>query len=65
MPSSSPASYFGSVDLASANVDCLFGIQIGDDAAAERERVAVVLGVVIGDAGFLRVHVGAAEFFGA
>ena len=35
--------------------------RLADDAAAERQRMAVVLGVVVGDAGLSRVHVGAAE----
>ena len=64
MPSSSPASYFGSAGLASGMSIGLLGVQIADDAAAERQRVAVVFGIIIGDAGFFRVHVGAAELFG-
>src|SRR5579864_5528398 len=39
-------------------------VQIGDDAAAQRQRMAVVLGIIIGDAGFLGVHVGAAQLLG-
>ena len=65
MPSSSPASYFGSAGLASGMSIDLLGVQAGDDLAAQRQRVAVVLGHVIGNAGFLRVHFGAAELFGA
>ena len=64
MPSSSAASYFGSRGLGERNVDRLLGVQVGDDAAAQRQRMAVVLGHVIGDAGFPGVHIGAAEIFG-
>src|SRR5262249_43297089 len=35
--------------------------EVADDLAAERERVLVVHGVVVGDAGLARVDVGAAE----
>ena len=31
---------------------------------AQRQRVAIVVGVVVGDAGDARMHVGAAEVFG-
>ena len=46
------------------NVDRLAGVEIGDDPARERERVAIVRRVVIGDARAPRVHVGAAELLG-
>ena len=65
MPSSSAVSYFGSRGLRERNVDRLLGVQIADDAAAQFQRMAIVLGQIIGDAGFLGVHVGAAELFGA
>ena len=39
-------------------------LQRGDDAPGDADRMAVVLGIVIGDAGLPRMHVGAAEFFG-
>ena len=64
MPSSSLASYFGSAGLASGMAIDFVRVQIGDDAAAERQRMAVVLGIVVGDAGLFRMHVGAAELFG-
>ncbi len=65
MPSSSPASYFGSAGLASGMSIAFFVFRLATMLAAQRQRVAVVLGAVIGDAGFFRVHVGAAELFGA
>ena len=46
------------------NVDGLLGVEIGDDAARERQRMRVVGRHVIGDAGFPRMHVGAAEILG-
>ena len=64
MPSSSSASYFGSAGLASAVSIDFLRVQAGDDAAAKRQRMAVILGVVVGDAGFPCVHVGAAQFLG-
>ncbi len=64
MPSSSAASYAGSRGSRSANVDALPGVEIGDDAARERERMRVVRRVVVGDAGLARMHVGAAEILG-
>ena len=39
-------------------------MQRRDDRPAQRQRVRVVVGEVIGDAGEPRVHVGAAELFG-
>ena len=65
MPSSSPASYFGSAGVGERNVErssCVF--RLPTMRRRERQRVAVVLGVIIGDAGFSRVHVGAAEILG-
>ena len=46
------------------NVDRLPGVEVGDDAAGERQRVIVVGRHVVGDAGFPRVHLGAAEVLG-
>ena len=40
-------------------------VQAGDDAAAQRERMAIIARIVIDDAGGARVHVGAAQIFGA
>ena len=47
------------------NVDGLFGIEIGDDAPRQRQRVVVVLRVMIGDARLARMHVGAAQLLRA
>ena len=40
-------------------------IEIGDDAARERQRVVVVLRQMIGDAGLARMQIAAAEILGA
>src|ERR1700684_4556986 len=40
--------------------DALRRLQRGDDAPCDPDRVAVVLRIVIGDAGLPRMHVGAA-----
>ena len=40
-------------------------VEIGDDAARERQRVMVVLRQMIGDAGLARVQIAAAEILGA
>jgi len=50
---------FGSLVLASGNVDHFLGVQIGDDTAAEPRARAGRSRHVIGDAGFFRMHVGA------
>src|ERR1700678_4578028 len=42
----------------------LLRVQVSNDAAAAFERMAIVLGIVIGHAGFFRVYVGATEIFG-
>ncbi len=51
--------------LGDNNIIWLFRIKVGDDAAAQRQRMAVVLGQIVRNAGFFGVHLGAAEFFGA
>ena len=43
---------------------CLFPVQILDDAPRDGQRVGVVLGQMIDDAGNARMHVSAAEVFG-
>ena len=40
-------------------------VEIADDAAAQRQRMAIILSEIIGDAGFSRMHVGAAKLFRA
>ena len=40
------------------------GVERRDDRAARLERVRIVLGEIVGDAGEPRVHVGAAELLG-
>ena len=47
------------------NVDRLLGIEIGDDAPRNRQRVMIVLRQMVGDAGLARVQVAAAEILGA
>ena len=42
----------------------LGGVQRRDDRPAQLQRVVIVLGEVVGDAGQPRVHIGAAELFG-
>ena len=64
MPSSSAASNSGSRGVAQRDVGCLHRVEVRNDAAHERERVAVVHRVMIGDAGEPRMHVGAAEVLG-
>ena len=48
----------------SAMSACLRRVEVGDDAPRDRQRVVVVVGVVIGDAGLARMHIGAAEILG-
>ena len=55
---------FGLGGLRERDVDRALGIQGADDAAGERQCVAIVLGVIVRNAGFLGVHVGAAEILG-
>ena len=43
----------------------LAAIEAGDDAARDRQRMAIVVGEVVGDAREARVHVAAAELLGA
>ena len=43
---------------------CLAVFSVDDDRPADLERVLVVFGEVVGDAGEARVHVGAAELLG-
>ncbi len=50
--------------LAHVQVGRLRRFQCGDDAARNADRMRIVLGVVVGDAGLPRMHVGAAEFLG-
>ena len=64
MPSSSAAAKLGSRDAQQRDVDVLLGVEIGDDAAGERQRVRVVGRHVVGDAGLARMHVGAAQVLG-
>ena len=64
MPSSSSRRVGGLARLGERDVDRLAGVEVGDDAARDRERVAVVRRVVVGDARAPRVHVGAAELLG-
>jgi len=45
------------------NIDRFLGVQASNNAPAKLERVAVVLGIIVGDAGFSRMHVGTAEIF--
>src|SRR6266699_570433 len=51
----------GLARLAERNVDAFPGIEVADDAAADRERVAVVGRIMIGHPGMPGMHVGAAE----
>src|SRR5262249_57697611 len=39
-------------------------VQSTDDAATERQCVAIILGVIIGNAGFFRMHVAATQLLG-
>ena len=64
MPSSSAARKTRLARRQQRDVDGLLGVEIGDDAAGERQRVRVVGRHVIGDAGFPGMHVGAAEILG-
>ena len=50
--------------LARRERQMLAAVEVRDDVARDRERMRVVLGEMIGDAGDRRVHVGAAERFG-
>jgi len=47
------------------NVHLLAAVQVGDDAARQRQRVMVVLRQMIDDAGLARMQVAAAEILGA
>ena len=61
MPSSSQASYLRFRRRGERDVDVFSGVQGADDTSAQRKGMAVVLGVIIGHAGFPRMHVGATE----
>ena len=49
--------------LAQPHIDRVSCIERADNPSAQRKRMAIVLGVIVGNAGFPRMHVGAAEFF--
>ena len=65
MPSISSGSYSGGSGACSVDRDRLRAVQVGDDAPRQRQRVDVVARQMVGDAGQPRVHVAAAEVFGA
>src|SRR6185312_10940838 len=50
--------------FAHGNGQFLDAVEVGDDVARDRERMRVVLGEMVGDAGYRGVHVGAAERLG-
>ena len=51
--------------LSERNIDGFFCVQIRNNAATNFQRVPIVLGVMVGNARFFRMHVGAAQIFGA
>ena len=46
------------------DIDMFPDVEVRDDAARERKGVVIIDGIVIGDTGFARMHLGAAELFG-
>jgi GrpB-like predicted nucleotidyltransferase (UPF0157 family) len=64
MPYSSSAGYSGSRGSAGGDRQHLAAVEAGDDVARDLQRVAVVLGEMVGHARHRGVHVGAAQRLG-